>query len=70
LIGLLALALLTNTTTWLVWIVLLYFLGRRHAEPLDDVTELDPRRRAIAIFTLLIFVLVFVPIPLRLVMLG
>jgi membrane-associated protease RseP (regulator of RpoE activity) len=65
LIGLLGLALLTNTTTWLVWIVLLYFLGRTHAEPLDDVTDLDPRRRAVAVFTLILFLLVFVPIPLQ-----
>ena len=49
---------------WIIWIVLLYFLGRRHAVPLDDVTELDPRRRALAIITLVIFFLVFVPIPL------
>ena len=65
LIGLLGLALLTGATMWLVWIVLLYFLGRTHAEPLDDVTDLDPRRRAIAIFTLVLFLLVFVPIPLQ-----
>jgi membrane-associated protease RseP (regulator of RpoE activity) len=65
LIGLLGLALLTGANTWLIWIVLLYFLGRTHAEPLDDVTDLDPRRRAIAIFTLIIFLLVFVPIPLQ-----
>jgi len=49
---------------WLIWIVLLFFLGRRHAVPLDDVTELDPRRRTLAIMTLVIFFLVFVPIPL------
>ena len=69
-IGLLALSLLTGTTTWLVWIVLLYFLGRTHAEPLDDITELDSRRRLIAIFTLILFFLVFVPIPLQLVQPG
>jgi hypothetical protein len=42
-------------------------MGRTHAEPLDDVTELDPRRRAIAIFTLILFFLVFVPIPLQII---
>ena len=63
--GLVALTLITSTPTWAVWIILLFFAGRRYAEPLDDVTELDGRRRAIAIFTLALFFLVFVPIPLR-----
>jgi membrane-associated protease RseP (regulator of RpoE activity) len=51
-------------STWLIWIVLLFLLGRNYARPLDDVTPLDPTRRIIAIFTLLLFFLVFVPIPL------
>ncbi len=63
--GLAAISIVTGSTTWLFWIGLLYFLGRRHAEPLDDVTELDPRRRAIAIFVLVVFVLIFTPIPLQ-----
>lgn len=58
------LALFTQNMMWVVWIILLYFLGRTHARPLDDITQLDPRRRAIAIGTLLLFFLVFVPIPL------
>ena len=53
----------TQTYTWGLWLVLLIVFGRRHAEPLDDVTPLDSRRRAIAIFSLLIFVFVFVPMP-------
>lgn len=61
------LAFISATPTWAVWVVLLFFLGRRHAEPLDNVTELDSRRRIVAIFTLSLFLLVFIPIPLRLV---
>ncbi len=57
--------LVDNTMTWVLWIFLLFFLGRIHAEPLDDVTPLDTKRRWIAIFTLVVFVLVFVPIPFR-----
>jgi membrane-associated protease RseP (regulator of RpoE activity) len=64
-LALVALTLLASTPTWAIWIVLLFFLGRRYAEPLDDVTELDGRRRVIAIFTLALFILVFVPNPLR-----
>ena len=54
-----------NTFTWGIWIVLLFFFGRAHAEPLDDITPLDPRRRWLGIATLIIFVLIFVPIPFR-----
>lgn len=59
------LVIFTETYMWAIWIVLLFFLGRYHAEPLDSVTRLDARRRAVAIFTLILFFLVFVPIPLR-----
>jgi membrane-associated protease RseP (regulator of RpoE activity) len=59
------LVILTGTLTWVLWIVLLFVFGRRYDEPLDGVTELDPKRRALAIFTLLLFFLVFVPIPLQ-----
>jgi membrane-associated protease RseP (regulator of RpoE activity) len=59
-----ALVIVSGAATWTIWIVLIFFLGRNHAEPLDNVTTLDPRRRAIAIFTLALFFLVFVPNPL------
>lgn len=49
--------------TWWFWAVLLLWLGRVHAEPLDQVTELDPRRRALGWFAILLFVLVFSPVP-------
>jgi membrane-associated protease RseP (regulator of RpoE activity) len=49
---------------WWLWVMLLFFFGQRHAEPLDQITELDPRRRAIAIFVLILFFLLFTPIPL------
>ena len=49
---------------WWLWVILLLVLGRLYAEPLDQITTLDPRRRALAVFGLVIFVLVFVPVPL------
>ena len=52
------------TATWILWIFLLLMFGRVHARPLEDISELDPRRRALAIFTLALFVLTFVPFPL------
>lgn len=50
--------------TWLLWVGLLAFMGRTYAEPLDNVTPLDPRRKVVAAGTLLLFLLVFVPLPL------
>lgn len=57
-----AVVFLTNTA-FIVILLLLIFMGRMHAVPLDDITPLDPRRRQIAWFALAIFVLTFVPIP-------
>jgi Zn-dependent protease len=56
------LALLSNI--WLLWVVLMLFFGRIYATPLDMITPLDQRRRWLAIFTLVVFILVFVPAPL------
>jgi len=49
---------------WLVWAGIVFLLGRFHAEPLDQITPLDPRRRLLAILGVIIFVLVFMPVPL------
>jgi membrane-associated protease RseP (regulator of RpoE activity) len=67
LITLIALVIFTRTYMWALWAVLLFFLGRIYAEPLDDVTPLDSRRQVLAITSLVLFLLVFVPIPLRLI---
>ena len=50
-------------TGWWLWAVLLFWLGRVHAEPLDQITTLDASRRAVAILTIVIFFLVFMPVP-------
>jgi membrane-associated protease RseP (regulator of RpoE activity) len=49
---------------WWLWAFLIFLLGRAHAEPLDQITPLDSRRKALAIIGLVVFVLVFTPIPL------
>lgn len=49
---------------WWLWAFIVLLVGRVHAEPLDQITPLDNRRRALAILALVIFVLVFIPIPL------
>ncbi len=50
-------------TGWWLWAVLLFWLGRVHAEPLDQITQLDPTRRAVAALVIVIFFLVFMPVP-------
>jgi Zn-dependent protease len=42
---------------------LIFFLGREHAALLDDLTELEPRQRAFGWLMMLVWALVFVPIP-------
>lgn len=49
---------------WWLWAALIFLLGRMHAEPLDQITPLDPKRRALAIFGVLLFIFVFIPVPL------
>lgn len=60
----LALIIYLTNPAFVVILLLLVFLGRVNAVPLDDITPLDPRRRLLAIFALAIFVLTFVPVPL------
>lgn len=48
---------------WWLWIFLLLIFGRQSADPLDQITELDPGRRALAYFMIFVFIMVFMPIP-------
>jgi len=50
---------------WWIWVALVLLLGRTYAQPLDDVTPLDRRRRWVAVLGLVLFVLLFMPVPLR-----
>ncbi|MGL4650891.1 MAG: site-2 protease family protein, partial [Caldilineaceae bacterium] len=51
---------------WFIWILLiLLVIGPFHPPALDDVTTLDPRRRLIGFAVILIFVITFVPVPIR-----
>jgi len=69
--ALIILALLaTIYTGWIIWLILLFALGRLYATPLDMITPLNPGRRAIAVTTLIVFVLVFMPVPFTLYTIG
>lgn len=52
---------------WLVWAVLLSFLGWRHPPPHYYWLPLDGRRRLLGFITILVFALTFCPTPLSLV---
>jgi hypothetical protein len=55
------------SSMWLIWTLLLFFLGRLYAVPLDMITPLDRRRRWLGYVAIVIFVLVFVPVPLQII---
>ena len=48
---------------WWLWAGLIFLFGRTHAEPLDQITPLDSRRKALAVLMLVIFLLVLTPVP-------
>jgi membrane-associated protease RseP (regulator of RpoE activity) len=50
---------------WFLWAFLILLLGVGHPPPLNDVTPLDGKRKLLAVLTILIFILVFVPVPLK-----
>ncbi len=53
---------------WFTWAILIFFLlGVDHPPPLNDITPLDSRRKLLALLTVIVFILVFVPIPLTIV---
>lgn len=48
---------------WWLWAIILYWLGRVNAEPLDQITTLDPTRRLIGFAMIIVFFLVLMPVP-------
>ncbi len=48
---------------WLLWAVLLLFLGTRHPRPMFDEIPLSPGRRAIGAVAALLFLVCFTPAP-------
>ncbi|MCC6146589.1 MAG: site-2 protease family protein [Anaerolineaceae bacterium] len=53
---------------WWLWALLLFFFfGRNFAEPLDQITSLDTRRKIMGAVGLVVFFLTFTPVPLLLI---
>jgi membrane-associated protease RseP (regulator of RpoE activity) len=57
------------STSWLVWTVLtiamLFAFGRHHPSTVDEDVPLDPRRKWLALFAVLMFILCFTPAPIE-----
>ncbi len=49
--------------SWFVWMALATIIGFRHPPPFNDVPELSPAHKALAIAGLLLFLLLLMPIP-------
>ncbi len=63
LIGAMLVLVLTGSEAWLFWLVLLFIFGRVYAKPLDMITPMGTRRKLIAVLSLVVFAVTFVPIP-------
>ncbi len=50
-------------TGWIIFAMLIMMMGLRHPPPLNDITKLDGKRKALGVATALILVMCFVPIP-------
>ncbi len=49
---------------WWLWAFLIFFIGRRYAEPMDQITPIDLKRKILGILALIVFVFLFSPVPL------
>jgi membrane-associated protease RseP (regulator of RpoE activity) len=50
---------------WLIWAIIILFLGLKHPPVVDEATPLSPGRRIIAFVIVLIFILSFIPDPVK-----
>jgi membrane-associated protease RseP (regulator of RpoE activity) len=52
---------------WLIWLVLIFFFSRFQDAPLDDITSLTRGQRILAVVMMALFLLVFTPVPFKIV---
>jgi membrane-associated protease RseP (regulator of RpoE activity) len=51
------------SSSWILLPLLTLVIGPRHPEPLNDISRLDWPHAALAVFGLIVFVLLFMPVP-------
>ena len=49
---------------WWLWGAMIFLFGRQYAEPLDQITKIDRKRKWLGALALLVFFLTFIPVPL------
>ena len=58
------------STSWLVWAglttLMLLVFGPHHPRTIDENVPLDPTRKALAVFAVIMFILCFTPAPIEL----
>lgn len=52
---------------WWLWAGLVFLFGRNYAEPLDQITPLDKRRKVLGVIALIMFIITFIPVPLSII---
>ncbi|MGB7339590.1 MAG: site-2 protease family protein [Phototrophicaceae bacterium] len=62
-LALLLISIFSGQMTWVLFLLILFFIGRFYAVPLDTITPLDTKRQVIGIVALVIFVITFTPLP-------
>jgi membrane-associated protease RseP (regulator of RpoE activity) len=50
---------------WLMWAVIMLFIGLRHPPLLNETLELDARHRLVGLLVMAVFVLTFLPAPVQ-----
>lgn len=63
--GLLIVAGAFISTNWFIWAFFIMLGGLRHPPPMNDISDVGPVRKAIGIMTMLLFFLIFIPVPFR-----
>lgn len=63
--GLLALVTFSGNYSYMIFLVLLWFMGVKHPPTINDQVPLDPRRQRIAALLLFLFILCFTPTPIQ-----
>ncbi len=64
-VALIAVGVAFGSVTWLFWAVLIVaVMGFHHGPPMNDITPLDGKRRALGVFALILLFLLLPPVPL------
>ncbi|QLH74508.1 MAG: site-2 protease family protein [Methanomassiliicoccales archaeon] len=48
---------------WLIFGILVFFLGLKHPQPLNDISKIDTKRKFLGVVAILLLLVTFVPVP-------